>query len=94
MIHYTACGGDFNTQLHVGQRGDLLMQKAHMFNTVVAHAEKEHDSWTFCMGVRRRLDVGLCSTVALTLRTHGGPTDLLDLGSDHRAVRAALELYG
>ncbi|CAE7565538.1 unnamed protein product [Symbiodinium natans] len=87
-------GGDFNTQLHVGPRGDLLMQTAHMFSMVIANAEQEHDSWTFCssMGVRRRLDFVLCSTGFDV--THGGATDLLDLGSDHRAVRAALEVTG
>ena len=87
-------GGDFNTQLHVGPRGDLLMQTAHMFSMAIANAKQEHDSWTFCssMGVRRRLDFVLCSTGFDV--THGGATDLLDLGSDHRAVRAALEVTG
>ena len=76
------------------QRGEPLMQTAHMFSMVIAHAKQEHDNWTFCrsMGVRRRLDVVRCSA-NLNVR-HGGATDLLDLGSDHWAARAILELTG
>ena len=41
-------GSDFKTQLHVGQRTELLMQTAHMFRMVIENAQQEHDTWTFC----------------------------------------------
>ena len=50
-------GGDFNTQLHVGLRGDLLLQTLHMCQLHVGDSEPDN-SWAFCssMGITRRID--------------------------------------
>ena len=37
-------GGDFQTQLHVCQRGERLMQTARMFSMVIANANQEHET--------------------------------------------------
>ena len=56
MIHYIERwkgtkvehrGGDFNTQLHVGQRGGWLMQTAHKFSMAIADAAQENDNGHF-----------------------------------------------
>ena len=82
-------GGDFNTQLHVGLRGDLLQQTLHMYQLHVANGDSEPDnSWTFCssMGIKRRIDY-ILYTRNMSAR-HAEASDDLDLGSDHRSVVA------
>ena len=51
-------GGDVNTQLDVGRRGDLLSELCHSFELNVANDQPGTNSWTFCssLGVKRRLD--------------------------------------
>ena len=85
-------GGDFNTQLDVGRRGDLLSELCHSFELNVANDQPGTNSWTFCssLGVKRRLDYIIYSSY-LTL-VDGSPTDALDLGSDHRAVHAKFHM--
>ena len=56
-------GGDFNSQLDIGVRGELLdqfCQACHL--SVLNRNAPVHESWTFesCMGIRRRIDFLLC----------------------------------
>ena len=89
-------GGDFNTQLNVGIRGDCLADLAKNFDLQITNDDDHHDpnkaTWTFCscMGVRRRIDFILCSTSFSLLQSFA--TDDVDLGSDHRAVYCLLNL--
>ena len=58
-LHYKIIvGGDLNTELHVGHRGNLLDEFACMWRLQVANGENHDDSWTFCssLGVRRTID--------------------------------------
>ena len=82
-------GGDFNTQLNVGIRGDCLADLAKNFD---GHHDPNKATWTFCscMGVRRRIDFILCSMSFSLLQSFA--TDDVDLGSDHRAVYCLLNL--
>ena len=89
-------GGDFNTQLNVGLRGDCLADMARNFHLQITNDDTHHDpnkeTWTFCssMGVRRRIDFILCS-MSFSLQ-QSFATDDVDLGSDHRAVYCLLDL--
>ena len=84
-------GGDFNAALGVGRRGALLHDFAADHELVIANASVQRqwaDTWAFesSMGVRRRIDYILVDArldVMDAIATHD-----LDLGSDHRAVRA------
>ena len=84
-------GGDFNSQLGIGIRGELLNAFAVWNGLLVANGmtcENDGDSWTFesTMGIRRRIDFMLLSQELLLVCSQ--PTDDIDLGSDHRAVFA------
>ena len=85
-------GGDFNTQFDVGIRGVALRQFAEEFGLCITNTTDSETStnWTFesSMGVRRRLDFILASRLLLVIES--GPSDKLDLGSDHRAVQSTL----
>ena len=85
-------GGDFNTCLKFGTRGILLEQFSKEFGLCISNGTipETNDDWTFrsSMGIKRRLDYILSSN-SFTIR-ESGPRDLLDLGSDHRVVRAVL----
>lgn len=85
-------GGDFNTQLNVGARGSLLHEFAAMFDLFVANSDTSSANWTFSssMGVRRRIDFILHSA-NLNLQDANASDDI-DLGSDHRSVRATFSL--
>ena len=89
-------GGDFNTQLNVGLRGDCLADMARGFHLQITNDDTHHDpnkeTWTFCssMGVRRRIDFILCS-MSFSLQQSFAADDV-DLGSDHRAVYCLLDL--
>ena len=74
--------GDFNTQWNVGRRGDMIREFSHMF-------EQLPESWTFrsSTGIKRQIDFILFSS-ELCCET-AGPVDVLDLGSDHRAVNCS-----
>ena len=58
-------GGDFNTQVNVGNRGTMLKEFAHEFSLCIFNVcvEESNVDWTFesSMGVRRRLDYILVS---------------------------------
>ena len=84
-------GGDFNTQLGQGIRGDMLENLCCNFNLAVANGgvgAVEEDGWTFqsSMGIRRRIDFILASQRLCIQNCNA--VNLIDLGSDHRAVHA------
>lgn len=90
MNYWNIFGGDFNTQLGVGLRGELVQELCETFSLNMANDDEHHDpamsTWTVrsSTGVMRRIDN--------LLHCHGLPlvrafaTDQLDLGSDHRPV--------
>ena len=91
----TIIGGDFNTQFGVGPRGAALAEFADAYHLRATNSSGNgcsDESWTFCsyLGVKRRLDYILVSDD--TLVVEAGPSGYIDLGSDHRAVRAHLQL--
>ena len=85
--HATVVGGDFNSQLRVGRRGDMLQKLSSMFSLQVANEACGPDAWTFhsSAGETRQIDFILFSKNMLRAG-FSGPTDRIDLGSHHRAV--------
>jgi endonuclease/exonuclease/phosphatase family metal-dependent hydrolase len=85
-------GGDFNTQLNVGRRGILLQQFSDEFGLQITNNSiAEHrDNWTFrsSTGITRRLDYVLAAKYFVV--DDSRPSDVLNLGSDHRVVRAEI----
>ena len=83
--------GDFNTQLDVGPRGQLLRELSVVCHLRISNEIHDHmdfdDQWTFesSMGVRRQLDFILCSARVPTIAVEA--TRAIDMGSDHRAVK-------
>jgi hypothetical protein len=83
---------DFNTQLCVGLRGQMLEDLLHSFVFEIANGQPEmqnaDDTWTFrsSAGIKRRIDFILYSSHLCCFE--GRATNDLDLGSDHRAVYA------
>ena len=92
-LHYKIIvGGDFNTELHVGHRGNFLDEFACMWRLQVANYENHDNCWTFCssLGVRRTIDYILHGMNVNILKC--SISDALDLGSDHRAVFAQFSI--
>ena len=92
-LHYKIIvGGDFNTELHVGHRGNFLDEFACMWRLQVANGENHDDSWTFCssLGMRRKIDFILHGMNVDILKC--SISDAFDLGSDHRAVFAQFSI--
>ena len=89
-------GGDFNTQLCVGLRGQMLKDLLHSFVFEIANGQSEmqnaDDTWTFrsSAGIKRRIDFSLYSSHLCCFDGHA--RNDLDLGSDHRAVYAGFTL--
>ena len=85
-------GGDLNLQIDVGKRGEQFASLCSGFGLLITNDDDHHDpledTWTFCssMGIKRRIDF-IASSRSLCL-LGSSATNLLDLGSDHRAVRA------
>ena len=83
-------GGGFNTRYDFGVRGILFGQISEEFGLCINNGTIPETSrdWTFrsAMGIKRRLDY-ICSSHSLFIG-ETGPTDMLNLGSDHRAVRS------
>jgi hypothetical protein len=94
--HLVVVGGDFNAQLGIGLRSDLLYSLVDNFHLEIGNADTNHtkgmSTWTFCssMGVKRRIDYILFSKQFSFMECHA--CDKFDLGSDHRAVYAQLSL--
>ena len=92
---YCVIGGDFNTQLHVGVRGELLDELASEFEMIICNEHDNLDSanaWTFesALGHQRSIDYILVSG-DLHVSDSMAINDLC-MGSDHRAVKADIVL--
>jgi len=94
MNYASVLGGDFNTQWNVGVRGDMIREFSYMFGLSLANPAHMPESWTFrsSAGIKRQIDFILFSS-QLCCET-AGAVDVLDLGSDHRAVHCSLSLRG
>ena len=85
-------GGDLNMQIDVGKRGDRFASLCSGFGLIITNDDDHHDplvvAWTFCssVGIKQRIDF-IASSRSLCL-LGSTATDLLDVGSDHRAARA------
>ena len=90
MRYVSVIGGDFNTQWNVGRRGDMIREFSHMFGLCLANHEHLPATWTFrsSTGIKRQLDFILFSSELCC--ESAGAVDVLDLGSDHRAVHCNL----
>ena len=87
-------GGDFNTTLNVGIRGLHLHNLVNGYGLKITNALNDPwtDQWAFksMLGDLRKIDFVLVSKV---MDVHSAKaSDELDLGSDHRAVKAVLVL--
>ena len=92
MVVCVILGGDLNLQIDVGKRGEQFASLCSGFGLLITNDDDHHapleDTLTFCssMGMKRRIDF-IASSRSLCL-LGSSATNLLDLGSDHRAVRA------
>ena len=82
-------GGDFNTDLLRGWRGDRLRElllEVHLENSTSETNATFEDLWTFrsCLGQKRILDY--CFVPSEITVQSSSSTDRLNLGSDHRCV--------
>ena len=87
-------GGDFNLTLGRGERGQALQDLCSQCSLTVANGHGAGDAtdvWTFCssLGALRRIDFIIHST-ALSARYVSASREI-DLGSDHRCVRASFQ---
>ena len=95
-LHYRiVIGGDFNLVVANNRRADLLLDLVHAFDLVISDDPQLHiddSSWTNSHPIygRRQIDFILFSRNIILDECHA--SDILDLGSDHRAVRAQLHL--
>ena len=88
-------GGDFNTELHRGWRGDRLEQLLCEVGLVICNDVSLlpfEDAWTFksCLGTKRILDYCMVSNGIIT-DSSKAINDLV-LRSDHRAVQSCVLL--
>ena len=87
-------GGDLNTQVNVGTCGTLLEHFSQEFSLCITNGSipEAIDDWTFrsSMGVKRRLDYVL--NLECFLLKESSPSEILNLGSDHRVVRTVLTI--
>ena len=67
--HATVVGGDFNSQLRVGTRGDMLQELSSMFSLQVANEACGPDAWTF------RNSAGETRSKNMFRAGFSGPTD-------------------
>ena len=86
-------GGDFNTNLaRANFRTHALRDLANEHGLIICNDDDQANYWTFesCLGIRRKIDFLLVSDDTECHNCEA--TDDLDLGSDHRAVKACFEL--
>ena len=85
-------GGDFNSQIGVGVRGDALLELQSSFGLKLLNAVDDpwEKQWTFIstLSVKRKIDFLFASSAF-------GPNSAeavssINLGSDHRAVRTEI----
>eukprot|EP00959_Pyramimonas_sp_CCMP1952_P338502 7088869-Pyramimonas_sp.AAC.1 len=89
---YIVIGGDFNTQLDVGSRSELLREFVAEFDLFAPSDFSEQSGanmWAFksTLGVTRQLDYVLVSK-SMAVSRYEASNDL-DCGSDHRFVCAS-----
>ena len=95
-LHYRiVIGGDFNLVVANNRRADLLLDLVHAFDLVIGDDPQLHiddSSWTHSHPIygRRQIDFILFPRNFIVDECHA--SEILDLGSDHRAVRAQLHL--
>ena len=85
-------GGDFNTQLGIGIRGDMLNQIQSGYSIKCANNSDipwEHQ-WTFCsaLGAKRKIDFVFVSNTFQTADTTASSD--IDLKSNHRCVKTIM----
>ena len=97
QLHFhVMIGGHFNCQLDVGIRGSRLREMCVICYLRIANELLDgadcSDIWTFesSMGVRRQLDFILASAKLPVIITEA--TRAIDMGSDHRAVKAVYHI--
>ena len=87
-------GGDFNSQLNVGMRGAALDNLVNSFGLQISNDSLDDwdNNWTFrsCLGITRRIDFIMASKSLKVCQSYA--TNEIDLGSDHRAVKACFEI--
>ena len=85
-------GGDFNLQIDIRTRGEEFQHVVDVFGLLTTNLSDTpwDNQWTFKsnMGVRQNLDYILVSKSLQLIR--GAASNLLDLGSDHRSVKAVI----
>ena len=89
-------GGDFNSQVGVGDRGRRLDELCAAFHLSILNSDENglsEEQWTFqsALGARRRIDFILTSSHFTC--NFAGASNHLHLGSDHRTVLANLSFY-
>jgi len=88
-------GGDFNTEIGRGIRSAEVLEFVNELGIHICNVNEDEyldRQWTFrsCLGRLRRLDYIM---IDIELHcSHAAPTDILNLGSDHRAVQACIQL--
>ena len=88
-------GGDFNTELQRGWRGDRLRElllEVHLENSTAESNTTFENLWTFrsCLGEKRILDY--CFVPSEIIVQSSSSTNDLHLGSDHRCVQSCILL--
>ena len=91
---YVVIGGDFNLSLNMGDRGIAMQNLCSQCQLQIVNSEGRADgvdNWTYHsrQGSYRRIDYILVSAGMLCKSAYA--TSILDLGSDHRAVKAIIE---
>ena len=88
-------GGDFNTQIDIGERGECLNEFVRTFCLTIANKSTTpwDDQWTFrsCLGDTRKIAFITVSSAFQCI--DGKAVSEIDLGSDHRAVRGHLQVH-
>ena len=88
-------GGDFNSQMGVGERGEYLDEFVRSFGLVCANSSDTpwDDQWTFrsSMGDTRKIDFIFVSTSFQNVS--GKAVKEVHFGSDHRAVQAKFWIH-
>ena len=87
-------GGDFNTQIGIGSRGECLDEFVRTFCLTIANKNNApwDDQWTFSssLGDKRKIDFIIVSSAFQSIE--GKAVNDINLGSDHRVVRGYLQV--
>ena len=88
-------GGDFQTELNNGDRGERLQSFAACNQLEMTHGREGDawgDTWTFISNLGRRRCIGYILVDGRLKIRQSRAVDELQLGSDHRAVKADIEI--